>query len=82
MTLLLAYRPFLDPLPVDAIWYLLLVPISFFISMAYKAVRVPELKDFWRQVAVLTAQIVASMIALGVGTYIILQHVVPLIAPR
>jgi hypothetical protein len=82
VSLLIAYRPFLDPLPLDAVWFLLLVPISFFISMAYKAVRVLDMKDYWRQVMVLTTQIVVSMITLGVGTYVILQHIVPVIAPR
>jgi hypothetical protein len=40
------------------------------------------MKDYWRQVMVLTTQIVVSMITLGVGTYVILQHIVPVIAPR
>ena len=79
---LLAYRPFLDPLPLDSYWYLLLIPISIGISLAYKAVRVRDMKDYPRQVLVLTIQIVVSMAALGVGMYIVVQHVLPVIAPR
>ncbi|MFZ4573476.1 MAG: hypothetical protein ACOYN0_03700 [Phycisphaerales bacterium] len=79
---LLAYRPFLDPLPLDAYWYLLLIPIAIGISLAYKAVRVREMKDYPRQVLVLTIQIVVSMVALGVGMYIVVQHALPIIAPR
>lgn len=40
----LAYRPFLEPLHIERYWYLLIVPISFFIAMAYKAVRVSDLR--------------------------------------
>ena len=32
---MLAYRPFLDPLALDAYWYLLLIPIAIGISLGY-----------------------------------------------
>ena len=79
---MLAYRPFLDPLPLDAYWYLLLIPIAIAISLAYKAVRVRDMKDYPRQVLVLSIQIVVSMVALGVGAYLVIQHVLPVITPR
>lgn len=82
MISLLAYRPFLDPLPIDAYWYLLLIPMSLGIALAYKSVRVREMKDYPRQVLVLMIQIVVSMAALGVGTYLVIQHVIPIITPR
>ena len=82
MISLLAYRPFLDPRPIDAYWYLLLIPMSLGIALAYKSVRVRDMKDFPRQVLVLTIQIIVSMAGLGVGTYLVIQHAIPLIAPR
>ncbi|MFA6045746.1 MAG: hypothetical protein WC718_12250 [Phycisphaerales bacterium] len=77
-----AYRPFLDPLNLDRVWFLLLFPMAFFVSLAYKGVRVGEMKHLPREVAVMTAQIVLGMIALGLASYLFVQHVVPLIAPK
>lgn len=78
----LAYTPFIDPIDFHDWWFTLLVPISLGISIAYKAVRVPDLRSYWRQVVVLTVQIVLSMIGLGIGAYLFVVHIVPLIAPR
>lgn len=78
----LAYAPFIDPINFHDWWFTLLAPISLGISIAYKAVRVPDLRSYWRQVVVLTVQIVLSMIGLGIGAYLFVVHIVPLIAPR
>lgn len=78
----LAFRPFLDPLPIDAYWYLLLIPISIFIAVSYKAVRVVDMKDYLRHVVVLSVQIIVSMMALGIGSYLIVERILPIITPR
>lgn len=82
--LLLAYRPFLDPLPIHELWWALLLPLAFFISFAYKAVRLPEkdlaLPRFFRHVAVMTAQIVLAMIALGAAIYAFTEILLPIYA--
>jgi len=80
MVLTLAYRPFIDPIDVHTLWYLLLVPLALGVSAAYKAVRVDELREFPRAVLVMTAQIVLGMIALGVLSYVFVQFVVPRLA--
>lgn len=80
-TLLIAWRPFIDPIDAHEWWFLLLIPLSVFIAIAYKAVRAPDMDKYWREVAVMTVQIVASMILLGIASYIFLQIVVPVIAP-
>lgn len=67
------WRPFLDPINAHSFWYLLLIPISFFIAVAYKAVRVRTLKGFWTVVAVMTIQIILGMIALAVAFYLWVQ---------
>lgn len=82
MLYVLAWRPFLDPLPLDHVWFLLLFPMAFFVALGYKAVRTVDLKLLAREVAVMTTQIVLGMIALGLATYLFVQHVVPLIAPK
>jgi len=82
MQTLLAWRPILDPLPIDSVWYLLLLPISLGIAMAYKAVRVPEFKDYPKQVAVMAVQTVLAMVGLAVASYLVIEVALPIIAPK
>lgn len=80
--LLLAWRPFLDPLPLGhAASYLLLVPTALLVSMAYRAVRLPTMDRYWRLVIVLTVQIVAAIVGLGVGLYLFVEWLLPILAP-
>ena len=78
---LLAYTPFIDPINAHRWWYLLLIPMALGISVAYKAVRIPELKDLPRQVIIMTVQIVIAMIALGAGAFVFVQYIAPRIVP-
>jgi hypothetical protein len=68
-----AWRPFIDPIHAHDWWFLLLLPMAVFISIAYKAVRMPDLAGFWRQVAVMTVQIILGMLALAVAFYLLVQ---------
>ncbi len=78
MTDLVGYIPFLHPInPLQGFWYLLVLPLSFGISVIYKAMRMPSLEGFWRQVAIMTSQIILSMIALAIGLVILVQVVIP-----
>ncbi len=79
--LTLAWRPFLDPLQMHSLWFVLLVPLSFGIAVAYRAVRVATFKHFWFKVCVLTVQIVVSMILLGIASYLFVQLIVPMLVP-
>jgi hypothetical protein len=67
------WRPFVDPINAHSFWYLLLIPISFFIAVAYKAVRVKTLVGYWPAVVVMTVQIILGMIALAVAFYLLVQ---------
>lgn len=78
----LAWRPFLDPVNIHDLWFLLLPPLVLGISLAYKAVRVGDLKDLPRQVLVMTVQGTLGMIALGAAAYAFVNHILPLIAPK
>lgn len=74
----LAYIPFLQPLnAVQQWWYLLLVPLAFGIAVIYKAVRLPSLAEYWKQVAIMTAQIVLAMLGLAIGLIILVQVIIP-----
>jgi hypothetical protein len=80
MTSLISYIPFLHPISAfHTWWYLLIIPLSFGIAVIYKALRVHDLRDFWRQVAVMTSQIILAMIALAVSLVLLVQVLVPLL---
>lgn len=80
MTTILAYIPFLHPISVfHDWWFLLLIPLAFGISVIYKAMRMPNLNGFWRQVAVMTTQIVIAMIAGAIVLTLFVRLIIPLI---
>lgn len=42
VALALAWRPFLDPLPIDRYWLWLILPMIMAIAVVYKAVKLPN----------------------------------------
>ncbi len=68
-----SYRPFIDPIDLHGHWYLLLIPLAFGVSMAYKAVRVKTMDRYWRNVFAMTAQIVVGMLLLGLASYFLVE---------
>ncbi len=75
---LLAYTPFIDPLPAAyELWWLSAIPLLFGISMIYKAYRMPVLDGYWRQVGVMTAQILVAMILFAVSLSVLVVWIVP-----
>ena len=74
----LAWIPFLEPLNwFHRWWYLLLIPLAFGISVAYKAIRVPTLKGDWWQVGLMTTQIVLGVLGLGILVALFVQFGIP-----
>lgn len=69
----LAWRPFVDPIDAHRWWYLLIIPLSFFICVAYKGVRAKDLHRFWLQVLFMTLQVVLGMIALAVVSFLLVE---------
>lgn len=77
---MIAYIPFLDP--VNAFhewWFVLIIPMSFGISVIYRALKLPNLEHYWRAVMTMTAQIVLVMAALGVALVIVVVQIIPLL---
>jgi len=74
----LAWRPFLDPLPMHGLWWTLIFPLALGVAVAYKAVSVPNMDRYWPQVARMTAQIILGMFALAAALYIFVELIVPL----
>ena len=82
MNTLLGYIPFLDPISrlsvqLHDVTYLLLIPMSFMIAMIYKAIRMPELNHYWRNVGILTAQILLGVIGLALALVFLVQVIIP-----
>lgn len=77
----LAWRPFLDPLDLNSYWYFLLIPLALGISIAYKAVRVRNMDRYWPNVLTMTAQVVGSIVGLGILAYVVLILIVPRLIP-
>ena len=76
------YRPFLDPLHLDHFWFLLIIPLSIFISLVYKSVRLPDLERLPKQVLIMTLQIITAMIAMGIAFYFFVEYILPRLAPK
>jgi hypothetical protein len=77
MSILIAWTPFLDPLPLHGGWWFTIGPLALFIAMAYKAVRVTDLRDYWKQVALMTIQTILGMIGLAVLVFVIVELILP-----
>ena len=85
MHAMLAYTPFLDPSTertqaASDLWWLTLVLLALFTSIAYKAVRMHELDRFLLNVVVMTAQILGAMLAIGLGLALAVEVVLPLVS--
>lgn len=77
-----AWRPFLEPLDLHALWWVLLIPLALGVSVVYKAVRVRDMRRYWREVVIMTAQIVLAMILLGAAVYLFIEFYVVWVADR
>lgn len=80
LAFVLAWRPFIDPMDAHAWWFLLLLPIAFLVSLAWKSVRIDNVKRLPRPVIVMTAQVVLAMLGLGLAAFVGLVVVLPLLA--
>ena len=61
MITLLAYRPFLDPYPVEMYWLWLLLPLALGVAIAYKTVEVEKLSSLPWEVIQFTGQVLLLM---------------------
>jgi len=68
---LLAYTPFLDPLPLYDWWLVLLVPLVVAIAVVYKTLKLDALDRLWQEVGRLVVTILAAMAAAAVVLYYI-----------
>lgn len=80
MTHMLAWTPFVEPLPTIGSWWpLLLLPLSLGLSLVFRAIRTKDLSNYARDVVIMTVQIVLAMVGLGLVFAIIVQWLMPLL---
>jgi predicted membrane metal-binding protein len=60
-------------------WWLLVIPMALGVSLSYKAIRTGDLRKFPRDVTVMAIQIVASMVGIAIGLYILVLVLLPLL---
>lgn len=72
---LATYRPFLDPLPLDRHWPLLLLPMVIAIGVVYKSIKLEDLAQLPRQALYLSAQILVFMILAAVALWLITEMI-------
>jgi hypothetical protein len=70
----LAWRPFLDPLDIHELWYLLLPPLVFAIALVYKALKLPTLERIWIDTTRLAAYILMLIALAAVALYGIVEY--------
>lgn len=63
--MMLAYRPFLEPLAVDGWWPLLLLPVVMGMAVVYKTLRVERLRSLAVEAASLTGQVVGLLVVIA-----------------
>ncbi len=80
MTHVLAWIPFLQPLPTVAHWWwLCLIPACAGISVSWKAARLETLDHFWREALTMTAHSLLIMAALAAGFMMFVRLIIPLL---
>ena len=77
---MLAWMPFVQPMPgVIHWWWLLVVPMVAGVSVVWKAIRMPSLERYWREVGFMTSQVLLGMLALAAGLMLLIRVVLPLL---
>ena len=72
---ILAYTPFVDPLPVWDVWYLTLVPLTVGIAVVYKAVKCNEVSQIPKQAAVISLYILGGLLGAALGLWAVVSWI-------
>ena len=68
---LIAYVPFVDPLPVWDVWYLTLIPLTLGIAVVYKAVKCKDVSQIPRQSLTISVYILGGLVAAALGLWVV-----------
>lgn len=72
-SLILAWRPLLDPLPLDDYWLWLMIPLVAAIAVVYKAIKLDDLTLLPRQALGLMLQFIFLMALAAIVLYTITE---------
>ena len=72
---LLAWRPFLDPAPIDRYWLWLLPPLILVIALVYRTIKSGSLVGLHRQAGFLAFQISLFMVLAAAALWLLLLFV-------
>jgi len=59
--MMLAFRPFLDPVTFDGPWLVLAIPLVLGVCVVYKAIKLEDLSELFHQSLLMAAQVVLMM---------------------
>ncbi len=71
----LAWKPLLEPMQLDDVWLVLLLPLVFIIALVYKTIRLNDLRRLWHQTAYMSAQILVFLVASAAVLWVITHTV-------
>ena len=77
----LAYTPFIDAMSIHEQWYLLIIPMSIFLAIGYKAIRCSNMKKYPREVVIFTVQILGGLLLMAIAFTLVVTVIIPMIAP-
>lgn len=73
MTTALAFRLFLEPMPLDDYWLVLLVPLAIVIAVVYKTIKLDDLTQLPRQAVYLATQILLFMVLAAAALWLVTE---------
>jgi hypothetical protein len=68
---LLAFAPFLQPLPLWNYWAWLLIPLCIAVSVVYKTIKCRHVRQIPREAAAITMWIILAMIGVAAGVLLV-----------
>ena len=71
LSMLLAYRPFFEPLPIDRFWYLLAIPLVVAIAVVYKTLKLPTLDRLVPESLLLAGQVLFFLVLAAVAVSVL-----------
>ena len=73
LAFVLAYVPFMQPLPAWDVWYLLAVPLCAGVAVVYKAIRCRWMRSVPREAAKMTAWILLGLAGAAAGLWLLVR---------
>jgi hypothetical protein len=70
---MLAYRPFLDPLPVWNLWFLLILPLCAAVAVVYKSMKCQSMKQVPREAGAIILWIIGGFSAAALALLVLVH---------